>query len=109
MEHLKNVPTIHNFCMYNNRMKIVYDENKSATNLKERMLGFNQAADLDWSRALIAQDTRKEYPELRYIAIAPLAERLHVVVFTPIDGGIRIISFRKANTREVTHYEKATQ
>jgi uncharacterized DUF497 family protein len=31
--------------------------------------------------------------------------RLHVICFTPIDGGVRIISFRKANRREVRYYE----
>lgn len=95
--------------MYNNLMKITYDENKNATNLKERHLGFGEVANLDWSLALIAQDARKEYPETRYIAIAPLYERLHVVIFTSIENGIRVISFRKANAREVKHYEKATR
>ena len=32
--------------------------------------------------------------------------RLHVLCFTPIDGGIRVISFRKANDREVRKYDE---
>jgi uncharacterized DUF497 family protein len=29
---------------------------------------------------------------------------LHVLCFTPIAGGIRVISFRKANAREVRNH-----
>jgi uncharacterized protein len=35
-----------------------------------------------------------------------LNERLHVVCFTTIGESYRIISFRKANKREVRKYEK---
>jgi uncharacterized protein len=31
---------------------------------------------------------------------------LHVLCFTPATDGIRVISFRKANTREVRNYEQ---
>jgi uncharacterized DUF497 family protein len=33
-------------------------------------------------------------------------DRLHAVGFTVITGGIRVISFRKANSREVRRYEQ---
>ena len=33
--------------------------------------------------------------------------RLHVLCFTEIPDGIRVISFRKANAREVKRYAKA--
>ena len=33
-----------------------------------------------------------------------LNERVHVICFTPIEEGVRIISFRKANAREVSYY-----
>ena len=33
-----------------------------------------------------------------------IGDRLHVVVFTPVNGGVRVISFRKANKREVKAY-----
>ena len=56
--------------------------------------------------AIIQQDVRKSYPEVRYVAVGFLDARLHVLCFTPIEDGIRVISFRKANTREVKDYEK---
>ncbi|MDE0907610.1 MAG: BrnA antitoxin family protein [SAR324 cluster bacterium] len=39
-----------------------------------------------------------------YIAHGLIGDRLHVVVFTPVNGGVRVISFRKANKREVKAY-----
>ncbi|MBP6104319.1 MAG: BrnT family toxin [Gammaproteobacteria bacterium] len=47
------------------------------------------------------------YPEQRFVAIGYLEGRLHVLFFTAIKGEIRVISFRKANLREVKRYEKA--
>ena len=38
-----------------------------------------------------------------------VAGRVHAVVFTETATGIRVISFRKANNREVKRYEQATQ
>ena len=54
----------------------------------------------------IKQDMRKAYPEVPYVAVGFLDARLHVLCFTPIAGGIRVISFRKANQREVRDYEQ---
>lgn len=47
-------------------------------------------------------------PERRFVALGLVGQRIHVVCFTPIDGGIRVISFRKANAREVRRHEQAT-
>jgi uncharacterized protein len=69
-------------------------------------LPFGLVADLDWGSALILEDTRFDYPEHRYRVLGLIASRLHAVVFTPVDGGIRVISFRKANSREVKRYEQ---
>ena len=87
-------------------MLIEFDANKNAKNIAERGLSFERAADFDFSTALVAQDDRKAYPEVRYVAVGFLAERLHVLCFTPIAGGIRVISFRKANARECKAYEQ---
>jgi uncharacterized DUF497 family protein len=47
---------------------------------------------------------RRDYGETRYVAIGWLSERLHVLCFTTTDDGIRVISLRKANDREVKRY-----
>jgi len=52
-------------------------------------------------------DTRKDYGEARVIGYAPIGERLYCVVFVERDEGRRIISLRKANSREVARYEES--
>lgn len=86
-------------------MHIEFDPAKSECNVRERGLGFERAADFEFSTAVVWQDTRKPYPEVRYVALGLLDARLHVLCFTPVAGGIRVISFRKANSREVKNYE----
>ncbi|KXU39177.1 hypothetical protein AXE65_09980 [Ventosimonas gracilis] len=88
-------------------VEIDYDPKKNATNIEERGLPFDKARELDFDNAVTFQDTRKVYPEVRYVSLSMLGTRLHVLCFTPIEGGIRVISFRKANPREVKRYERA--
>ncbi|OOR98779.1 hypothetical protein B0187_07855 [Haemophilus paracuniculus] len=87
-------------------MRISYDPNKSQRNLQERQLAFDEVKDFDWQTAIIWQDTRFDYPEPRFLSLGLLNERLHSLCFTPIEGGIRVISFRKANKREMKQYEQ---
>lgn len=87
-------------------MKIEFDPSKSGRNAEERGLPFSMVAELDWSSAQAVEDTRKPYPERRFVVVGFIGRRLHVVCFTPIGGGIRVISFRKANDREVRRYEQ---
>ncbi|NTW35732.1 MAG: BrnT family toxin [Syntrophobacteraceae bacterium] len=87
-------------------MRIEFDPKKSARNEAERLLPFERAAGFDWSDAAIISDDRNDYSEPRFIAIGYLDERLHILCFTPIQGGMRVISFRKANTREARTYGK---
>jgi uncharacterized protein len=88
-------------------MRIGFDPIKSAKNARERGLPFELTADLKWDRAVTSEDVRFEYGEARMVALAPLQGRLHVVCYCQ-RGEVRwIISFRKANRREVKAYEKA--
>ncbi|MBZ9539793.1 BrnT family toxin [Modicisalibacter tunisiensis] len=89
-------------------MRIDFDPDKSARNERERGLPFTAVERLDWEGALYTEDTRHDYPERRFVALGLIGQRVHVVCFTPVDGGIRVISFRKANAREVRRYEQAT-
>lgn len=89
-------------------MRIEYDPAKSAINERERGLSFDLVFDLDWSKAVAYLDDRKDYGEKRVVAFVPMAGRLYVVCYT-IRGAVRrIISFRKANSREVKRYEEET-
>ncbi|WP_231982658.1 BrnT family toxin [Pseudomonas mucidolens] len=65
--------------------------------------------DFEWSTALILEDDRFDYGECRYRAMGYIGDRLHVVVFTPRGNAVHVISFRKANKREVKNYDQETQ
>lgn len=85
-------------------MQITYDTDKNARNIAECGLPFDLVGNLDWSEARILEDTRKDYGERRFRVFAYLGERLMVLVFTPRNDAVHVISLRKENSREVNHY-----
>jgi uncharacterized DUF497 family protein len=85
-------------------VEIEYDPRKNDWNICERGLSFERVTEFDFTTAKIVRDTRKDYGEIRFQALGLVAGRVHVVVFTETDSGIRVISFRKANPREVKEY-----
>lgn len=90
-------------------MEISYDESKNRRNLIERNPSFEEVIEFDFEGARLSIDERKDYGEIRVRAIGFLRCRLHALVFTETEKGIRVISFRKANKRELTEYEKQIQ
>ena len=84
-------------------VKITYDPAKHAANLRDRGLSFDQAAELDWASAVVLEDTRMDYGERRF-RVGYIGERLHVLVFTPRRNAVHVISFRRANGREIKRY-----
>ena len=87
-------------------MRITFDPAENERNIRERNLPFESAAEFDFENALVQTDSRQEYGETRYVALGKLRGRLHVLCFTETPDGIRVISFRKANDREVRNYAK---
>jgi uncharacterized DUF497 family protein len=69
-------------------------------------LSFERVVDFDFETAVVHQDVRKTYPEPRFVAVGFVEARLHVFCFAIMADGIRVISFRKANHREVKDYEQ---
>ena len=67
------------------------DPAKERRNLAERGLSLDLPEHLDWSTALIWEDTPEDYGEQRYCVLGFIDQRLHSVVFTPRDGKPRII------------------
>ena len=88
-------------------MRITFDHQKNASNIRERELSFELAAEFEFETAHVETDTRRDYGETRYVAIGKLFSRVHVLCFTETSEGIRVISFRKANDREVKEYAKS--
>ena len=90
-------------------MEITYDPAKNLRNIAERGLSFDQVGEFDFETAVFTVDSRRNYGETRHRVLGFLDERLHALVFVETAKGIRVISFRKANRREVQWYEEATQ
>ena len=90
-------------------MHIEFDTHKNDTNILDRGLSFERVVNVEFDTAVFKQDTRRDYGEIRIRALGYLDGRLHALVFTETAQGIRVISFRKANKREVLAYEQETQ
>ena len=98
-------------CIYNkNIMKITFDPKKNQKNIEERGLSFDRVVEIDFKTAVFREDIRKDYGETRIRLLGKIADRLHVLIFTMVDDdNMRVISFRKANKREVKYYEEETR
>jgi uncharacterized DUF497 family protein len=87
-------------------MEVTFSLAKNSWNIRKRGLSFERAVDFDFETAVYSLDRRHEYGEDRIVALGYLDGRLHVMCFVETEDGIRVISFRKANFREVKKYEK---
>ena len=89
-------------------MDIEYDDTKDKLNQARHGLplglgGFVVADARE--RGAVVEDRRYDYGEERYIAYGKVRGRLLVCVFTPRQNRLRIISLRKANSRERHVYD----
>ena len=89
-------------------MRITFDPAKDAANVAKHGLSLSVAAELEWNVAVVWEDSRRDYGEVRYAALAPVGRRLLFVAYTQRGGLRRIISLRKANLREIDRYEVET-
>lgn len=81
-------------------MEISFDPVKRAATLAERGLDFADAAELFADPSYTVEDTRFDYPELRFLTFGMLRGRLAMIAWTPDGHDIRVISMRKCNERE---------
>ena len=87
-------------------MHFEWDEAKSDACFLDRGFDFEYAAFAFGDPArMVRKDTRHSHGEDRYQLTGRIQGRLFVVVDTPRQTAVRIISARKANQREVRHYE----
>lgn len=85
-------------------MTVTFDPGKNARNIAERGLPFDMMDDIDWSAAIMIEDTRKDYGERRFRVFSYIGDRLYVAVITPRNDTVHVISLRKANAREVKEH-----
>jgi uncharacterized DUF497 family protein len=83
-----------------------WDDDKAAANLEKHGVSFHDVVRFDWSDVDEIDDKRFDYGETRTNVVGFLDGRLHVLLHTPRDGALRLISLRKANPREVRRYER---
>jgi len=69
-------------------------------------MSLQPAGQIEWDTLVSMPDTRPDYAELRMIGYAFVGMQLYCVVFADRVGVRRIISLRKANSREVDLYAK---
>jgi len=87
---------------------IDFDVAKDQANIRKHGLPLGAAALLFDGPYIEEEDRRRNYGETRFIASGPIAvfgNRIFVVIYTWRDGVRRVISFRKANDREVRKYQ----
>jgi uncharacterized DUF497 family protein len=87
-------------------MKFTFNAAKDEVNLTKHGISLSKAKSLDWNEALSWVDKRKDYGEVRMVALIPMEQRLYCVVYVDTKVNRKIISLRKANNREITRYEK---
>ncbi|MYC28654.1 MAG: BrnT family toxin [Chloroflexi bacterium] len=84
-------------------MPYEWDEEKREETLRARGVDFDSIEHFDWRTALTRQSDRGG--ETRWVSSGFIGSRLYVVVSTMREEATRIISFRKANSREVDIYD----
>ena len=82
-----------------------WDESKRQATLLLRGLDFAMVNQFDLDTAVIDPDDRRDYGEPRFKATGMIGGRLFIVIFTPRGERFRLISLRKANTREKREWE----
>jgi uncharacterized DUF497 family protein len=85
-------------------VEIEFDPVKDQINLLKHGVSLAAAANMDLDRAIVIEDLRLDYGEMRFIAYAPIEDRLHVPWFTMRGTVLRAIGLRMANPRERQRY-----
>ena len=89
-------------------MNVTFDPAKDAANLAKHGFSLLDAVGFEWETAVVWPDTRRDYGEPRMVALGYIGLRIMSVVFVdrppeqPTER--RVISLRKANSREVKRY-----
>ena len=83
-----------------------WNETKNQENLSKHGLSFEDANIVFSGPCVTFEDTRYDYGEERFITLGLLAGRVVVIAHTPRGERTRVISMRKANSREQKIYQE---
>ena len=87
-------------------MVLSFDPEKRRKILEERGLDFLQAPQVFAGLHLTLEDDRQDYGERRFNTFGFINDRAVFITWTLRDGGIRVISMRRANEREKARYRR---
>jgi uncharacterized protein len=90
-------------------MEFEWDPEKASLNWAKHRVSFKAVRRFDWTFAVEARDSRNVYSEVRTIAHGFIGARLHVLVYTRRGNRCRVISLRKASSKEVARYAEFTE
>jgi len=91
-------------------MKLEWNEAKNRINIRKHGLDFADAEEVLKGVIIATPDTREAYGERRWQGIGAIGQRIVQIVFAEAGADtIRIMSLRKATSRERKEYEKAIQ
>lgn len=90
-------------------MEFSWSEAKRALNLQEHGLDFVDAPSVFEGLTYTFEDDRFSYGEQRFVSLGLLAGIPVSIAHTENDHEIRVISFRKATTREAKTYFSEVQ
>jgi uncharacterized protein len=94
--------------MYTFHVQLEWDEAKRAANLAKHGIDFVDALEMFAAPMFVKPDERKDYGESRWQGLGIVQGRLMVVAYTKREPStVRIISLRKANSREKDFYQDA--
>ncbi|MGH8856946.1 MAG: BrnT family toxin [Polaromonas sp.] len=89
-------------------MNVTFDPAKDTVNMAKHGVSLAEAAGFEWDAAVVWPDQRRDHGEARMVALGYIGLRIMAVVFVDRPAGKpterRIISLRKANSREVKRY-----
>jgi uncharacterized DUF497 family protein len=87
-------------------MQIEFDPAKDTINQAKHGLSLSLAELFELDIAIIEQDTRYDYQEVRMVALGPIGDFLYVLAYTWRGTILRAISLRKANRKEALRYDE---
>ena len=88
-------------------MEIEFDPAKNENNRAKHGVPLFEADGIKWGPVWALPDERRDDGELRVVGFAYIGLRFHCIVYNERADTRRIISLRKANTREMKRYAKA--
>ncbi len=88
-------------------MEIEFDPAKDETNVAKHGVSLQAAERFDWDTALVVEDDRFDYGEMRFYAVGYIGNRLHTLIYADgsHENALRAISLWPATRSEVKRYE----